>query len=59
MNNIKIYGALGYTILYNSDIFPDTEILLISDNHDEYIKDCNTKQIMIDEYLKIKLDNLS
>lgn len=57
MNNIKIYGAIGYTILYDSPLFPNTEILIISDNHDEYIKECNSKQITIDEFLKQYLIN--
>jgi len=54
-HNIKIYGAIGYTILNQSCIFPNTEILLIADMHDEPIKECSSKQIMIDDFLKIFL----
>lgn len=49
---IKIYGIIGYTILYNSLIFPNTEILIISDMHNEPIKNCSPyKQINIEDLL--------
>ena len=55
--DIKIYGAIGYTILYNSDIFKDIEILLISDMHEEFIKKCDSiEEITIDKYIKNLLD---
>jgi len=58
MSNIKLYGAIGYTILYNSNIFPDTEILLIADMHDEYNKDCgNSNLLTIDVLLGQYLNN--
>jgi hypothetical protein len=52
----KIYGIVGYIILNNSDIYPNTEILLLSDMHNEDIKDCgdsNTIKItdLLNEYL--------
>ncbi len=53
--NKKIYGAIGYVILSNSDIFKNTKILIISDNHDENIDMCNSEQITIDKYLKLYL----
>lgn len=50
---IKIYGMIGYCILNNSPIFPNTEILLISDMHSEPIKDCSPyKQINIEDLLE-------
>lgn len=50
----KIYGMIGYTILYNSLIFPNTEILIISDMHNEPIKNCNPyKQINIEDLLNM------
>jgi hypothetical protein len=54
---IKIYGMIGYTILNNSLLFPNTEILLISDMHDEPIKNCYPhKQINIEDLLKKYID---
>jgi len=52
-----IYGSTGYTILYNKSL--DCEILLLSDNHDEKIKQCNPNKkddIQINDYLKGLLD---
>ncbi len=50
---IKIYGMVGYTILYDSDIFPGTEILLIADMHNEPQKDCGPyNQVDIDKLLE-------
>jgi len=52
-----IYGSTGYTILYNKSF--DCEILLLSDNHDEHIKQCNSNKkndIQINDYLKGLLD---
>jgi hypothetical protein len=54
----KIYGMIGYTILYNSLIFPNTEILIISDMHNEPIKNCSPyKQINIEHLLNKYIDN--
>lgn len=56
MNNTQIYGAIGYVILNDSILFPNTEILIISDNHDEEYKSCfSDKEIMIDKFLKLYL----
>jgi hypothetical protein len=53
----KIYGIIGYTILNNSLIFPNTEILIISDMHNEPMKNCSPyKQINIEHLLKIYID---
>ena len=53
----QIYGMIGYTILHNSNIFPDTEILLICDMHTEPYKDCFSYDYMdIDKLIKIYLD---
>ncbi len=50
--DIKIYGAIGYTILFNSELFKDIEILLISDVHHEYMNTCNSSiEMSIDDYL--------
>jgi hypothetical protein len=55
--DIKIYGAIGYTILYDSDLFKDIEILLISDVHEEFIKKCDSnEEISINKYIKDLLD---
>lgn len=55
--NIKIYGALGYTILYNSDLFKDIEILLVSDVHEEFTKKCNSiQEISINKFIKDLMD---
>jgi hypothetical protein len=64
-----IYGAIGYTILYNSEIFPNKEILLLNDSHEEIIKNCNgnigksngniinsNNTIQIDTYLEMLLN---
>ena len=37
-----IFGAIGYSILNNSQIFPNTRIILISDKHDEPSKSCKS-----------------
>lgn len=48
---------VGYTILYNSLLFPNTEILIISDMHDEPIKNCSPyKQINIEDLLNTYID---
>lgn len=53
---IKIYGIVGYTILYDSNIFPNTEILLIADMHTEPQKNCAPhNQIDIDKLLELYL----
>jgi len=53
----KIFGMIGYTILYNSFIFPNTEILIISDMHDESIKNCTPyKQINIEDLLNTYIE---
>lgn len=50
--DIKIYGAIGYTILNNSDLFKDIEILLISDMHETLTNTCNSVyEISIDKYI--------
>ncbi len=55
--DLKIYGAIGYTILYNSELFKDIEILLISDIHEEFTKKCDSEyEITIDKYLSQLLD---
>jgi hypothetical protein len=55
--DLKIYGAIGYTILYNSELFKDIEILLISDIHEEFINKCDSKyEIPIDKYISQLLD---
>ena len=53
-----IYGAIGYSILKNSDIFHNSQIILISDNHDINYKNCGTpeKDIQIDFYLEYLLN---
>jgi len=62
-----IYGAIGYSILKNSDLFQNTQIILISDNHDEQFKNCGTvsaksekatseSDIQIETYLGFLLD---
>ena len=54
-----IFGAIGYTILYNSYLFSDYEILLIYDSHDEQVKQCNTNKendIQINNYLELLLE---
>ncbi len=54
---VKIYGMIGYSILHNSPLFPNTEILLISDMHNEPIKNCApSEQINISSLLKYFLD---
>ena len=55
-----IFGAIGYTKLYNSSLFHKCEILLISDSHDEQMKQCNINKqddINIDKYLELLLKN--
>jgi len=53
-----LFGAIGYTILEDSLLFPNLKIILISDKHDEEEKYCKTKDgniidsIDISEYLK-------
>ena len=53
-----LFGAIGYTILENSLLFPNLKIILISDKHDEDEKSCKSKSgeiidsIDISEYLK-------
>lgn len=53
-----LFGAIGYTILENSLIFPNLKVILISDKHDEDEKSCKSKSgeiidsIDISEYLK-------
>jgi hypothetical protein len=53
-----LFGAIGYTILENSLLFPDLKIILISDKHDEDNKYCTSingdiiNSIDISEYLK-------
>jgi hypothetical protein len=53
-----LFGAIGYTILEDSLLFPNLRIILISDKHDEEEKYCKTKDgeiidsIDISEYLK-------
>ena len=53
-----LFGAIGYTILEDSSLFPNLRIILISDKHDEEEKYCKTKNgeiiesIDISEYLK-------
>ncbi len=55
--DIKIYGAIGYSILYDSELFKDIEILLISDIHYEFIKKCDSiQEISINKYIKDLLD---
>ena len=50
--DFKIYGAIGYSILDNSALFKDIEILLISDVHEEFTQKCNSKyEITIDKYI--------
>lgn len=52
-----IFGSIGYMILYNK--LYSCEILLLSDNHDEYQKQCNTNKkddIQINDYLTELLD---
>lgn len=58
-----IYGAIGYSILGNSSIFPNIEIILISDQHDEPSTSCKSDDgkiipsILISDYLhKLILD---
>jgi len=53
-----IYGAIGYSILKNSDIFHNSQIILISDNHDINYKNCGTSEpdIQIDFYLEYLLN---
>lgn len=54
-----IYGAIGYSILKNSELFQNSRIILISDNHDEEIKDCGSTvpDIQIESYLEYLLNN--
>ena len=53
-----IFGAIGYSILSKSDIFPNCEILLISDQHDEPSTSCKSDDgkiipsILISDYLR-------
>jgi hypothetical protein len=43
-----IFGSIGYTILYNK--LYDCEILLLSDNHDEIVKQCNRSDLLGSSY---------
>ena len=54
-----IYGAIGYSILKNSELFDNSRIILISDNHDEEFKDCGSSvpDIQIESYLEYLLNN--
>jgi hypothetical protein len=53
-----IFGAIGYSILGNSTIFPNVEIMLISDQHDEPSTSCKSEDgkiipsILISDYLR-------
>ena len=40
-----IYGTSGYSILNNSSIFPNNEIILLADSHDEKYKKCDPDNI--------------
>lgn len=40
-----IYGTIGYSILNNSSIFPNNEIILLADSHDEKYKKCDPDNI--------------
>lgn len=48
-----IFGSIGYTILNNSTLFPNINILLLYDSHDEQIKKCpdDNIDIQINDYL--------
>lgn len=54
-----IYGAIGYSILEFSELFQNSRIILISDNHDEEYKDCGSSvpDIQIESYLEYLLNN--
>jgi hypothetical protein len=53
-----IFGAIGYSILGKSNIFPNVEIMLISDQHDEPTTSCKSDDgkiipsILISDYLR-------
>jgi hypothetical protein len=53
-----IYGAIGYSILGESEIFKDIEIILLADQHDEPTSICTSDDgkivpsVLISEYLK-------
>jgi hypothetical protein len=53
-----LFGAIGYTILQNSLLFPNLKIILISDKHDEENKICKSsdgnmvESVLISDYLK-------
>ena len=48
----QIYGIIGYSVLYESILFPNCSILLLNDNHEEMYDKClSDAQINIDEFL--------
>jgi hypothetical protein len=53
-----LFGAIGYTILEKSLLFPNIKIILISDKHDEENKSCKSPDgnivdsVLISDYLK-------
>lgn len=53
-NKIKIYGAIGYTILKNNN----HKILLFADRHDK-LKECTGNYIDMDDLLKKSIDSNS
>jgi hypothetical protein len=56
-----IYGAIGYSILNNSTIFQNNEIILLADSHDEKYTKCDPNNfygidIQINDFLQSLLD---
>lgn len=58
-----IYGAIGYSILGNSLLFKDVNIILLADQHDEPSKSCTSDDgkvvphVLISDYLKKLIHN--